>query len=174
MPMSQNAPPPVYAEETDMNELGPAEVIVVAALRLWVGGARRSAGPLSDWRGILQIAGIADPGVTAFGCLMDIVAGTAIRTILVRPRFCRMLGCDEGRLLQLASLLQHGRGAVAAEILGEWLPPEAAALAERVAAVLAVALAEANLVLPLRHSEAASIGSGGPGGYAMPGLALLQ
>jgi hypothetical protein len=105
---------------------------------------------------------------------MDIIASTAIRTIRVRPLRCPILGCDEARLLQLISLFQRDRPEAGAALLAEWLPPAAVRLAERVALALAAALAEAKLIVPLRHAEAAHYRRLTLNAYATPGLALVH
>ena len=172
MPM----PMPVYADGTTLGELGTAEVLMVTLLRLWVAERSGATGndPALDWRSAFVAAGVAEQGVPAFGCFMDIIASTALRTLHTRPLRCAMLGTDEARLLQLISLLQRDRLVPAVEILADFLPPTAMRLARKVGKALADIFASANLVVPLRHAEAATYLSFAPSAHAAPGLALVQ
>jgi hypothetical protein len=168
-------PASVYAEETTLQQLGTAELLLVTVLRLWVSERNgASAGdPALDWRPAFGVAHVKD-GIPAFACLMDIIASAALRTVHTRPRQCSMLGSDEARLLQLISLLQRDRHGPAADILADFLPPTAVRLALRVSQVLAATLATAGLIVPLRHAEAAAYLSLAPSAHATPGLALMQ
>lgn len=172
--MPQDDPPvtalsPVYAAGTALVDLGTAELFVVTVLRLWADPA-----PPADWPGGFRAAGAAAEGAPAFGLLMWIVGGAARRPLDVRERHCPELGRDEGMLLRLISLLQRDRAAEAAAVLAEWLPPAAVRLAAREAQTLSAALADAGLVVPLRHAEAAAAFRLAACAHATPGLVLLQ
>jgi hypothetical protein len=169
-------PLPVYAEDTMVRDLGTAEMFTVTLLRLWVAQRSGATGndPSLDWRNAFVAARIAEHGVPAFGCFMDIIASAALRTLHTRPLRCSMLGADEARLLQLISLLQRDRLVPAVEILADFLPPAAVRLARQVGKVLADILLSANLSIPLRHAEAAAYLSFAPNAHATPGLALVQ
>lgn len=172
--MPQISPLPVYAEDTRLTELGTAELFIVTVLRLWLAGRLEQSNAAADWRSGFAAARIAKQGVPAFGCFMDIIASTAIRTVRLRPLRCAMLGQDEARLLQLISLFQHKRLEPAEEVLAEWLPPAAVRLAERVGLALAAALTAASLIVPLRHAQAAEYHRLAPTAHAMPGLFLVH
>jgi hypothetical protein len=105
---------------------------------------------------------------------MRVVAGAARRPLDLRPRLCRGLGRDEGRLLRLISLLQRDRRVEASAVLADLLPPAVVRLAARAAGELAAALAEAGLLVPLRHAEAAALHRLAACAHATPVLALLQ
>jgi hypothetical protein len=168
----------VYAEDTTLFDLCTAELFVVTVLRLWAAGGADSAPPeycqSEYWLGAFRAAGIAHGAVPAFGSLLRVVAGAARLPLDVRPRPCRWLGRDEGRLLRLISLLQRDRRVEASAVLADLLPPAAVRLAARAAGVLAAALAEAGLLVPLRHAEAAALHRLAACAHATPGLALLQ
>jgi hypothetical protein len=159
----------VYADDTTLFDLGTAELFVVTVLRLWADPA-----PLADWRSAFRVAGALPGGAPAFGSLMWVVAGAARRALDVRERRCPALGRDEGMLLRLISLLQRDRTVEAAAVLAEWLPPAGVRLAAREAGMLAMALAGAGLMVPLRHVEAAELSRLAACAHATPGLVLLQ
>jgi hypothetical protein len=163
----------VYAEDTTLFDLCTAELFFVTVLRLWAAGAADATWPES-WPSAFRAAGIAQGGAPAFGSLMRVVAGAARRPLDVRSRPCRGLGRDEGLLLRLISLLQRARRAEASVVLADVLPPAAVRLAARAACVLAAAFAEAGLIVPLRHAEAATLDRLAACAHATPGLVLLQ
>ncbi len=165
--------PSVYGEDTTLFDLCTAELFIVTVLRLWMNGADDPSRP-DHWQRAFRAAGIAPRGAPAFGLLVRVVAGTARHGLDVRPRRCRGLGRDEGILLRVVSLLQRNRHTEAAARLDAWLPPAAARLAVGPAARLAAALADAGLVVPLRHAEAAALHRLAACAHATPGLALLQ
>jgi len=104
-----------------------------------------------DWRGGLQVSGAGPCAVPAFEALFGIVTAVAKRPLDVHCRHYPRLGHDEGRLLQLISLLQHGQLCAARDVLSEWLPPTAVRLAVLPAKGLAAALVRARLFVPLRE-----------------------
>jgi hypothetical protein len=172
--MPASCPPPVYAEDQPLIELGAAELFVVAALRLRVVICRDPAGVHPDWRRAFALAGIAESGAPAFERFFEIVAQTARRSLDVRCPRCRQLGRDEGLLLQLVSLLQRDEIAPAEAVLADWLPAAAARLALPPVRAFAAALATAGLTVPRRHAEAAVVHRSASYAHAAPGLALLQ
>jgi hypothetical protein len=171
--MPQCRDPLVYAADTDLATLGTAELLIVAALRLWVAIQQDPAGDVADWRGAFAAAGIAPGGACGFGGLMRILAAPARRPFDVRQLYCRRLGRDEGRLLHRVSLVQRGRSEAATALLALWLPPAAVRHAAVRAGDFAAALADAGLVVPLRRAEAA-LGRLPACAHAMPGLALVH
>jgi len=176
-PPSIDAPgthsPSVYADDTSLFDLGTVELFVVTVLRLWVAGYGDAARP-AEWPSAFRAAGVEPGGAPAFGSLMRIIAGAARRGLDMRATSCRGLGRDEGKMLHLVSLLQRDRRVEAAAILGDWLPPAAVRLAARHAGAFAAGLAQAGLVVPLRHAQAAAVSRLTAYGHAAPGLALLQ
>ncbi|HWB49295.1 MAG TPA: hypothetical protein VG651_09310 [Stellaceae bacterium] len=165
--------PPTYAEDTRITELGTAEAFIVMVLRLWVAARLETDNAVLDWQSAFVAAGVEEQGVPAFGCFMDIVASTAVRSVRVRPIRCMLLGRDEARLLQLVSLFQHDRRELAIAALAEWLPPAAVRLADRVGQALAAALGAGHLTVPLRHREAVQYRRLAAA-HAMPGFALVH
>jgi hypothetical protein len=163
----------VYADDTTLFDLCTAELFLVTVLRLWAAGHGGSIPP-AEWPSAFRAAGIERGGAPAFGSLMWVVAGAARHPLDVRPRHCRGLGHDEGLLLRLISLMQRDRLVEASTILAEWLPTAAVRLAAREAGALAAALAQAGLIVPLRHAEAAVVSRLAACAHATPGLALLQ
>jgi hypothetical protein len=165
-------PPLVYAAKTPLTDLQTAELFAVMSLRLWVAALRDPTAVTLGWRSGFDAAGIDDAGGDAFDALFRIVAASALRTLDVRCTRCAELGEDEGRLLQLLSLLQRRRSVEAAAILADWLPSAAKRLALVSAQGFAASLLEGGLMIPLRHAEAA--GAIRSGAYADRGLALVQ
>ncbi len=153
--MSHSCPPPAYAEETGLAGLTTAELLPIVTLRLFAMPWREPDQVQPDWRAGLTVAGLQDKGVSAFDRLFQIVVAAPLRLLDVRCPRCAYMGADEGRLLQLMSFLQRGRAGGGESILKEWLPATVARLALPAAQVLADALAEVGLRVPLRHAEAA-------------------
>jgi hypothetical protein len=166
-------PPAVYAAETPLAEMQMAELFVVVSLRLWVLQHCDPTGVHRDWRDGFTAAGIDDAGRDAFDALFKIVAATALRRLDVRCPRCIALGEDEGRLLQLLSLLQRGRQGAAA-ILSDWMPTAAGRVALIAAEGFAESLLDGGLPIPLRHVEAASSIAPAGAAYADRGLCLVQ
>jgi hypothetical protein len=163
----------VYGENTTLFDLCTAELFVVTVLRLWMHGDDDPDRP-DYWRRAFRVAGIAPGGAPAFASLMRVVAGAARCPLDVRPRPYCGLGRDEGAVLRVISLLQRDCRRELCRLLAAWLPPTAARLAVRPAGSLAVALAGAGLLVPLRHPEAAGLHGLAACAHATPGLALLQ
>jgi hypothetical protein len=141
--------------------------------RLWAADCGDATRP-ARWEGAFRAARITETGAPAFDLLMRIVAHAARRSLDVRVSRCRRLGHDEGLLLRLVSLLQRDRLVEASAILDLWLPRAAVQVAALAAAGFAAALAEAGLIMPLRHAEAVEWSRLAAYAHATPGLALLQ
>lgn len=167
--LSDPRPCCVYADEAPLAELGTAELLVVASIRLWALPVKYPEESHPDWRAGFCAAGIEDEGAPAFDILFQIVLRSAKRPLDVRCPCCAQLGKDEAWLLQLASLLQRERLEGAAAILGEWLPPATLPMALLPAKCFADALSAGRLRIPLRHARAAVQAD-----YADRGLALVQ
>lgn len=178
-PLSQpeflhDAPPPVYAARTPLAELQTAELFVVMSLRLWVLALRDPTSVTLGWRSGFDAAGLDAAGRGAFDALFRTVAATALRSLDVRCPRCGELGEDEGRFLQLLSLLHCGRSDGAAAILADWVPRAASRLALISAQGFAASLQDGGLPIPLRHVEAGGTSRSGAMAYADRGLALVQ
>jgi hypothetical protein len=165
-------PHPVYAANTPLEELGSAELLLVASARLASLPYRDPTGSHPDWRQGFVRAGIDDNGIPAFDALF--LAATARRSLDVRCLRCARLGEDEAWLLQLIGLLQRGDTGSAAAILDDWLPPAAARIAFAPAHDLALAMIEGELRIPHRHAEAAVVHRLAPAAHATRGLALVH
>ena len=151
------SPQPVYQTNMPVSELRTAELFVLTALRLWAAPHRDPTGIHRDWRDAFTIANLVDDGQPAFDALFTVVANATTRGLDVRCTHCAKLGEDEGRLLQLVSLLQRRRSAEAEAILNDWLAAGAAPLALPAALRFSLALAGIGLVVPLRHSDAGTV-----------------
>jgi hypothetical protein len=172
-PLSTCPPPAAYAPDTALTDLGTAELLLTATLRLFALPWRGGDGPHPDWQGGCVAAGIDGSGVAAFGSLFGIVVTVHLRPLDIREPPCRFLGSDEGFLLQLVSLMQYERPGDAQAILATWVPPAAVRMAMPPAHSLAAAMARRSLTVPLRHAEAAIL----PRVtriHADPGLVLVQ
>ncbi len=169
---SLDCPAPVYPANLPLAALGTAELLLVATLRLFALPLRDPQGEHPDWREGLTRGGIAKRGCQGFAGLFRFVVVAPRRALDVRCLRCQSLGEDEGRLLQLVSLLQRGRPAQAMGILADWLPEAAARAALVPARDLALAFAQAQLSILHRHGEAVLPAPGHV--HADPGLALMQ
>jgi hypothetical protein len=165
-------PPPAYPAQMPLKELRTAELLLTVTLRLFALAWRARGEAHPDWRGGMLAAGLAPDAIAAFDGLLAVVVVARRRPLEVGCPHCRALSHDEGRLLQMISLFQHGRGEAAEAVLDEWLPPSALRLAAASAQTLAQAMARADLIVPWRHAEAAHI-EAGQQGYSR-GLALVQ
>ncbi|MEI9994188.1 MAG: hypothetical protein WDM91_06315 [Rhizomicrobium sp.] len=148
-------PPPAYPDDAPLSGLCTAELVLVASLRLFALAHCDPEGG-HDWRGGLLASGAGCCAVPAFDALFGIVGAAGRRPLDVRCRHCPHLSRDEGRLLQIVSLLQHGRMFDARDVLADWLPPAVVRLAILPAKGLASALARARLLVPLRESPRTS------------------
>ncbi len=167
-------PQTVYAANTPLEELGAAELLLVASARIASLPYRDPTGSHLDWRLDFVRAGIDDNGIPAFDALFQIMAAVARRSLDVRCLRCARLGEDEAWMLQLIGLLQRGDTGSAAAILADWLPPAAARIAVAPAHDLALAMFEVNLRIPHRHAEAAIVRRLAPAAHATRGLALVH
>lgn len=166
-------PPTVYPPETTLADLRTAELLLVMTLRLFVLPGRVPETRHPDWRNGLRAAFVASEAEAAFDGLFRIVAAARHRPIDVRPPPCAALGLEEGRLLQIVSLFQHGRPDAAIATLGDWLPPAAQRLATAPAEVLSATLFQAGLVVPWRRTDVGQAVAGHEL-RANPGLVLVQ
>ncbi len=166
-------PPPVYPADTDVTALRTAETLLVSTLRLFALTWTIPGDSHPDWRGGLLAARLPLWATKAFDSLFSIVVVATRRPLDVRCLHCRGLGYDEGRLLQLVSLFQHGRPEAGEAVLGDWLPPTAQRLAASPAEGLAAALLQGGLVVPWRGRQpTAAIAAHQV--HANPGLVLVQ
>lgn len=170
--MPPACPIPVYAADTRLAGLTTAELLLVGTLRQFALPSPARCRDDAGWSGGLVAAGIGVRAVHAFHRFFAVVAAAALRPLAVHRPNCAILGEDEARLLQLVSLLQRQRRAGAGAILADWMPATAVRMAMAPACVLAAGLAEAHLVVPLRHAEAAAIAQAAPHGDR--GLLLVQ
>ncbi len=147
--------PPVYPADTRLLELRTAELLLVATLRLFVATWREPDEDYPDWRSGFRAVGILAGAGPAFETLFGTVMALPHRERKVCSPCCPFLAPDEGRLLQLVSLLQRARVGDGRAILADWLPASAARLSLSPAQELAAAMMRGDLVVPLRHAEAA-------------------
>ncbi|MGE0371444.1 MAG: hypothetical protein AB7Q01_06100 [Gammaproteobacteria bacterium] len=141
-----------YPAVTHLLRLGTPELVLVMTLRLWFAAA---FGPATretafHWQDGLGAAGVSKEGSMAFHELMEAIVLETRKPLDFRPRHCPHLGRDEGRLLQIISLLQHGGRSVTTAILSAWMSPSASRIASKLALRLAEELTQAGLTLPSR------------------------
>lgn len=128
--------------------LGPAELLLVGALRAWVAPLIRPGAPHPDWREVFALARLAPATMVAFEALLSILASQSRRLIAVPCCGCPGVGEDEGAAVRLVAALQRQDLLPALDILGDWLAPEAVGPALRAARRVAIGMAAAGLVLP--------------------------
>jgi hypothetical protein len=148
-------PAPTYSAKTLLSELLTPEIFVVLLIRLRVAAQYDPASMPDDWRAGLRAAGVTCEGADAFDMLMHLFGSVLHLPLDVRSLRCGGLGQGEALLLQALSLLQHARYDAAEAMLSQWLPPGASRIAAQQAQRFGRALAVVNLVIPMRHSEAA-------------------
>lgn len=144
------APEPVYDPGTRLTELGTAEALLTVTLRLFALPWRKPDDSHPDWREGFDAANLPCWAGVSFAALFHIVIAARRRPLDVRDLHCPELGYAEGRLLQMVSLLQHSQIGPAEAVLESWLPDAALRMALSPAAGLARALAQADLIVPLR------------------------
>lgn len=165
-------PQPVYGPQTLLSDLTTAEALLAMTMRLFVLPWLEPGGDHPDWRAGLRAGGAPSWIAAMFGSLFQIVIAAGRRPPDVRALHCPRLGYDEGRLLQIVSLLQHHRNEEAEAALESWLPAAACRLALSPAEGLARGLKQAKLVIP-RRTVIVPL----PPAHQLrinPGLALLQ
>lgn len=145
-------PQPAYGPRTLLSDLTTAETLLVATLRLFALPWQEPGGEHPDWRTGLRAGALPFWTATMFGSFFRVVVAATRRPLDVRCLHCLQLGYDEGRLLQVVSLLQHRRREEAQAVLESWLPPTACRFALPSAEGLARGLAQAALIIPPRHS----------------------
>lgn len=150
-------PAPTYSAKTLLSELLTPEIFVVLLIRLRVAAQFDPASMPEDWRAGMHAAGITSDGANAFDMLMHLFGSVLQLPLDVRSLRCGGLGQGEALLLQAISLLQHDRSEAAEAILSQWLPPGMSRIALQQAQRFGHALARTNLVIPMRHCEAAHL-----------------
>lgn len=154
-----------YPDATPLKTLATPELVLVTTLRLWVAAV---CGPVDErnpdnlWYSGLAAAGVSEEGSMAFHELMEAIVLATSVPLDFRPAHCKLLGRDEGRLLQTVSLLQRNRKLEAASILSDWMPPAGCRLAGTHALLLAEVLVQAGLTMPLRGGEVRAGGDRSP------------
>ncbi len=137
-----------YPVDTFIEELGTAESLLVATLRLFAVNCRDPNGDHPDWRDGFRAAAVAECAIPAFNALFNIISMAALRPLDVRCPHCRFLGEDEANFFRLEGLLQRSRTDAAAAILAGWLPDSAGRMAMLPAQGLANAMMRAGLIVP--------------------------
>jgi hypothetical protein len=100
---------------------------------------------------------------------MTVLAQHHSRPLDLRCCFCHGLGADEALLLRVVGGCQRCCYSLAATLLQDCLPIEAARIAADHADRIARLFAAAGLVLPVRQAPGSARGT-----YPDPGLGLLQ
>jgi hypothetical protein len=144
--------PAAYEPDMPMTELRSAELFLAGAFRLYASERIDPKRRWPDWRQGFVAAGIAADGVPAFERLFEIITAVPLRPLSVRCIHARFLAEDEGRLLQMVSLSQHGRDEEAAGLLEDWIPPAAVQLALPALRGLSFAMQGAGLSVPCRQA----------------------
>ncbi len=143
-------PQPIYGPQTLLSDLTTPEILLAVTLRLFALPWREPGDDHPDWREGLRIGNLPFWTATMFESFLQIVVLATRRPLDVRCTDCPQLGYDEGRLLQIVSLLQHHRNDEAEAVLESWLPAAACRVALTPAEGLARGLRQAGLVIPLR------------------------
>lgn len=148
---------PTYSTKTLLHELRTPELFVVMLIRLRAAAAHDPQGQYESWQQGLTAAGVSNDGNNAFDMLMQLLTLVLRWPLDVRSLRCGGLGEAEAWLLQAISLAQHNRIEAAEEILARWLPLGVSRIAAQHMARFAKALANTQLVIPLRHCSAAHL-----------------
>jgi hypothetical protein len=171
--MLMPCPLPVYAPGTTLADLRTAELLLTLTLRLADPSAHHHGWSNSNWREGLVAAGLGPNGIRGAEHLFRFLSIAATRPLMFEDLSCPTLGDNEGRFIQLVSLVQNGRLKAAHALLETWLPRAAVRLALPCVTALADAMAQRSLFLPLRHASAGQP-SYDPAAYANSGMVFLQ
>lgn len=167
--MTTPPPPHVYPVDMPLEDLRTPELLLTTTLRLFALAWRLRDEAHLDWRRGLVSSGLSLDAAGDFDRLLAMVIIAHRRPLDVRRLHCRALSPDEGRLMQIISLFQHGRSEMAVAALGDWVAPAAQHLAAAPAQALAEAMTKKDLIVPWRHAEAARYAA-----YAHQGRSLVQ
>ena len=137
-----------YPGTTMLQQLVPAEMLLVKLLRIWR-LARTGRVPEAAWISALRAWDLPDTLNYHFDMLCHAVVTGNRRPLAVCGLGCCQIAEDEGRLLRVMAMLQHHRQAEAATALDAWLFPPAARRAESHMQALALGMSLAELVIPL-------------------------
>jgi hypothetical protein len=148
-------PPRAYLDNISLSHLNTAELLLTATIRLYAQEARGKDGNGLDWHEGLLTAGVRPCAVVAFGFLLDGLLAASRGQMDIRCPLCPALGGDEGKILQLISLLQQQRFREAHAVLGTWLSPLEQGAMLSPATHIAFACAGQGLRVPWRHRETA-------------------
>ncbi len=143
-------PQPIYGPQTLLSDLTTPEILLAVTLRLFALPWREPGDDHPDWREGLRTGNLPLWTATMFESFLHIIILATRRPLDVRCPACPQLGYDEGRLLQIVSLLQHRRHEEAGAVLQSWLPAAACRAALSPAEGLARGLGLAGLVIPPR------------------------
>jgi hypothetical protein len=130
-----------------------AELLLLAAGRLWVAHYLDPTGARPRWDDGFDAAGLDGVVGDAFASLFGAFAAVATRKLEFHGPTCPCLGEDEAALLRLFGLLQRNREREAGRILTAWLAPAAVRIVLAPASMVAQAMADAGLDLPLRGPD---------------------
>ncbi len=149
-PAADPTPPAATREgwaPRDARDLDPAALFVVATLRSWIAPLMGAGEDHPPCRDLFALAGVGPQGMAAFDALMSMVGSQAIRLIDMRGCHCCGVGEDEEAMLRLLAALQAADRVAGLFVLCSWLPEDAVPAALDAASRLAVAMAEAGLLL---------------------------
>lgn len=146
----QDTPGTVAAPAARIGQLRTAELLVLAAARLWVADYLDPHRHGPNWRDGFRAAGLDRASGDQFDALFAVLAAGAIREICFHRPTCACLGADEALLLRVFFELQRGRAEAAARLLAAVLAPAAVRLALLPAGRVAMAMAGAGIFLPCR------------------------
>lgn len=137
---------------THLLRLGTPELVLVMTLRLWFAAASGPAARETSfhWHDGLGAAGVSKKGMMAFHELMEAIVLETRKPLDFRPRHCPHLSRDEGRLLQIIRLMQHGGRTDTVAILSAWISPIGRRIAGKLALRLSEELTHAGLTLSSR------------------------
>lgn len=133
-----------------IGQLRTAELLVLAAARLWVADYLDPHRHGPNWRDGFRAAGLDRASGDQFDALFAVLAAGAIREIGFHRPTCACLGADEVLLLRVFCQLQRGRAEAAERLLAAVLAPAAVRLALLPAGRVAMAMAGAGIFLPNR------------------------
>lgn len=140
-----------YPTGTGLSQLHSIESFVIVLARLWAAKRIEPDHNHPDWRDGFLAAGMSVTGAACFDSFLNIVETAAVRRIeLGCPQHAQMME-DEADLLCAIALVQHRREGGAALVLADWLPANTLRIAMDYAKGFALALAVADMRLPLRN-----------------------
>lgn len=139
--------------ELTVHNLNTAERLLLISFRLWALPIAVPNRVHMDWRAGFRVTSIDQIACSIFDALLNTLFSSTRRVIEVHREMCAGISLDEREFIRCIGLHQNDHIDAAADVLANWVRPEAIHIAASHAAQLAEAMRGAGLFLPLREDE---------------------